>query len=286
MAELNAIIGTILRELAQARYMSDTYSRNLSRIYERDALLRLFPVPRAEVQDVELCLKFAISNIKKIAHDHESTVSKIFASHVENITKDLLDGLGGSADFQEMYPEWQTVVSNLLSQNISIDLQSAILTALEENSSSLINISEEGGKDDEGTGPETITAHRSKISAIISETIERVIFGRKDVSEAVKKLDLQQYPDGNVPSRRSVESKVKSSMTGSIRDRIDVLMSALEKLELEDLFILDVDVTKDTLQELPESALTELTIKAQVRNYNWLQVDEKDNKAVRKLQPE
>lgn len=59
-AELREVVGAILRDLAHARAMGDAFSRELSAEYEKDPLLRLFPVPRSEVRQATITLKFAV----------------------------------------------------------------------------------------------------------------------------------------------------------------------------------------------------------------------------------
>jgi hypothetical protein len=60
MARLNQIIGAILTEITKAQATSDAYSRDLKASYREDAFLKLLSVPRIEVKDVTIDLKFAI----------------------------------------------------------------------------------------------------------------------------------------------------------------------------------------------------------------------------------
>jgi hypothetical protein len=60
MAKLNQIIGAILTEITKAQATSDAYSRNLKSSYREDPFLKLLSVPRTEVKNVTIDLKFAI----------------------------------------------------------------------------------------------------------------------------------------------------------------------------------------------------------------------------------
>jgi hypothetical protein len=60
MAKLNQIIGAILTEITKAQATSDAYSRDLKASYREDPFLKLLSVPRIEVKDVTIDLKFAI----------------------------------------------------------------------------------------------------------------------------------------------------------------------------------------------------------------------------------
>ena len=60
MAKLNQVIGAILTEITKAQATSDAYSRDLKASYREDSFLKLLAVPRIEVKDVTIDLKFAI----------------------------------------------------------------------------------------------------------------------------------------------------------------------------------------------------------------------------------
>jgi hypothetical protein len=78
VAELNDVLGAILRDVAQARVISDLYSRNVSLEYRQDEVLSGFPVPRVEVTEASIDLKFAVNKIEQ----KESDPVKIIATHV------------------------------------------------------------------------------------------------------------------------------------------------------------------------------------------------------------
>ena len=303
MAELNAIIGTVLRELAQARYMSDIYSRDLSRLYEKDPLLRMFPVPRAEVQEVELSLKFAISDIREIFQNENNLLSRIFSLYIESISQDALKGLKGSAKIRKDYPQWLEFVKKFKkNQNLKADLQTSILSALEENANSLlfdkskrIFVNEESSprssskKSDSSPSSQPDMQGKLKgvkipfqtLSSIINPAIYSALLDHPDIQA---ELGKESYTTKRYSEEFS--TKIKRSIGGGIRDQIYGLQNALQEIDLEALFVVDVDATSETLQTLPESAITTLTIKTQVRNYVWSQVDEKEGKTFRKLSPE
>ncbi len=69
MADLQQVLGAVLRDLAKARFSADLYSRSISRYYEADPLLRKFPVPRADIEEVELDLKFSITDVTRTEVD-------------------------------------------------------------------------------------------------------------------------------------------------------------------------------------------------------------------------
>lgn len=64
MATINEVISTLLQNLSEARSSADQMSKQLSSEYMNDPVLRLFPVPRTEIRDVQIELKFGIREVK------------------------------------------------------------------------------------------------------------------------------------------------------------------------------------------------------------------------------
>jgi hypothetical protein len=71
--ELYQLIGSALRDVAQARFMADLYSRQISYQYERDGVLRQFPVPRVDIDEAEIALHFSI---REVADDPARRISR------------------------------------------------------------------------------------------------------------------------------------------------------------------------------------------------------------------
>jgi len=65
VAELNDVLGAILRDVAQARVTSDLFSRSVSLDYREDEILSGFPVPRVEVMQATIDLKFAVNDVER-----------------------------------------------------------------------------------------------------------------------------------------------------------------------------------------------------------------------------
>jgi hypothetical protein len=60
MAKLEQIVGSLLKDISQAQAISDAYSRDLRSTYREDPYLKLLSVPRTEIKEVTVDLKFAI----------------------------------------------------------------------------------------------------------------------------------------------------------------------------------------------------------------------------------
>ena len=65
MAELNDVLGAMLRDIAQARVAADLFSRNVSLDYQKDEVLSGFPVPRVEVTQASIDLRFAVNQVEQ-----------------------------------------------------------------------------------------------------------------------------------------------------------------------------------------------------------------------------
>lgn len=60
---LAEVVGAVMAGLAEARSLGDRLSRDLADLYERDNLMRAFPVPRMEYANVEIDLPFAVRSV-------------------------------------------------------------------------------------------------------------------------------------------------------------------------------------------------------------------------------
>lgn len=60
--DMGQVLGDLLNSIVTARNTSDRTSRDLALQYERDELMRMFPVPFVELANVEVELKFAFES--------------------------------------------------------------------------------------------------------------------------------------------------------------------------------------------------------------------------------
>jgi hypothetical protein len=89
VADLNTVLGAILRDVAQARVMSDLFSRNVSVEYQQDAVLRAFPVPRIDVVQATIDLRFAVSGIEQRPTDKGAIVRNQAAPYATVLARQL-----------------------------------------------------------------------------------------------------------------------------------------------------------------------------------------------------
>lgn len=96
MAEFHHIIGALLKDITQARALSDRYSQEVSRYYQGDEQLNLFPIPRTEVDNVQLHLKFVIKQAeqyKYLSNQHINIVKSVFTNYAIHIANHWLSFL-------------------------------------------------------------------------------------------------------------------------------------------------------------------------------------------------
>lgn len=270
MAQLHTIIGAILRDIAQARVTSDIYSREISQYYEKDSLLRLFPVPRSEIREVDFDLKFIMSNIG-VDPDRKdirsAKIAVIFEQYSENIAHDIFENLRGSETIQKI-TEWVELILKLENDGLHLELQRRILYFFESQSQNLIRQIETDGE---------INLHleQDRVRSGILDIIDALIYKREDVLTMNEKY-----------KNHRLLTSVKRSVANGFRDQLNAIDSEIEFLEASEEYKVEVDVTPQGIQEVPEAAISSIRVSSVIRNYNWSQVEEKDNKIIRRLVPE
>lgn len=270
MSQLHHIVGAILRDIAQSRVTSDLYSREISQYYEKDSLLRLFPVPRSEIKEVEFDLKFAFSGVsidpdRKDVRD--TKIAQIFEEFAEAIPGDIFENLRGSEKIRKI-DEWVTLVNAIEESGVRLELQTFLIEFFDAAKGTLLTITENEGKVD-------INFDMDRTREGILATIERLIYSRNDILEMAKKY-----------SSKRLWPSVKTSVSNGFRDQLNDMNEAFEFLEAAEEYKVEIDVTSGALTELPPESLSSLRVVTEIRNYSWSQVEERDNKKIRRLIPE
>ena len=65
MPTLGEVVGALLRDVVHARSSADRFSAALSQQYLKDDILSNFPVPRIDINEITLNLRFAIVDVGK-----------------------------------------------------------------------------------------------------------------------------------------------------------------------------------------------------------------------------
>lgn len=260
MADLQQIVGAILRDLAKARFSADLYSRSISRYYENDYLLRRFPVPRADVEEVELDLKFSIAGVPDSEVNHESqeaNAAVLFERSVERLVATFLDIARARNESDQAFNDtwWKYLTKGFNSTALRIEMRQKVLRYFIESYTHLIN--------DEG---------RFNADLALQE-LERPI---RWAMEPYAKEEYTASPgsDAEQQMKRDLRAMVLPLMKeDDIRQAVTAMTPAIETIwQGNSDARLEVMIEGGQLSQLSDAALSSVKIKAVVRNMVWTEV--------------
>jgi hypothetical protein len=264
MAQLHHVIGAILRDIAQGRVSSDLYSREVSRYYEQDSMLRLFPIPRTEIKEIQIDLRFGIQAVAidtDRTEDRDARLAGLFERYVGRICQAIFARLENAdepvrARFSELdTPAWRAGV------------QAVLIGYFEENGKDVV--SETTRTEGEET-ESTLNLKRDQVKKDLVPLLAAAVY------EPLSTED---------PELKTAIGTVKGSITRDIGEQLEGLDEEVGLLAASE-YRVEVDVTADRLQELPEAAISTIRITTAMRNYVWSQVEDKAGQTVRRLIPE
>lgn len=257
-AKLHHVVGAIMRDLARSRVAADVFSRNISRFYEQDSLLRVFPVPRTEISEVTIDLRFAIADAVLDERPMDAAAGKLVEGYAARIIEAAFDVLANA----EEEAGWSEILESFRRHERSglvVDLVDALEGALLEPLT-----------DDEDL-EKALLKHAGVVIGVLYSRLGEVVGDRK------KQFRTAYTREGELSwarVRRYVDDKVEMlvrELSGALQVRGDAYQLA-------------VAVTASELQDLPELAVSSLRITTRTRNYVWSQVDEnEDGEPVRRL---
>ena len=275
MADLQQIVGAILRDLAKARFGSDLYSRSIARYYENDYLLRKFPVPRSEIEEVEIDLKFSISDILDSdvnAESREANVAFMLERTVERLVATFLD-VGRQLMEKPEHGQIARKLADDLSKGfnsatIRIELRQGVLRYFIESYTYLI--SNDG---------------RFNHELALTEL-------KRPFRWSLYNYRKQRVDDEGEPEHRALIDALDGLYTLVAKD--EAFIEVVKSLEGSIANIwqkshdarLEVEVDGHKLAEMSDAAISSLRIKAVVRNHVWTEVKVGDRETQRSLTSE
>lgn len=271
MAQLHQVIGAILRDIAQARVTSDLYSRETSRYYEQDPLLRLFPIPRSEIQEIVMDLQFVISEVAEDPErrqERDARINRIFDLYGDLIADEIIERLKGPSEIA-LIPEWIAEWESFNTPEFRSELSEKIIDFFESNPGVIIE-EIDGGR--EMNVVEDIDKARDKINEILDNLV-------------YKRAELIAVDEANPETE--IIRRVKTYVSYGLGDQLEAMQQDIRiSLEAGKEQKVEVDVTTEKLQGIPETAISSIKITTSMRNYLWSQVEEKEGKPIRRLIPE
>jgi hypothetical protein len=277
--------------ISQARASSDIYSRNLSKYYEQDPLLRRFPTPRTDIDEIEIDLKFAISGIEinpSQEENREAMAATIFVKYSESITEAffeaILNSLGELLKDKKIDNEKidRQTLNKIRGFEHRIYLRQDILLYFQLNKDRLLAKIRDG------------SAHKDIKENILHRVFEKIDEGELSESQLrMAKSLLFQDSQLSTTDLELLEKHVfKDALDKKLKEILQEMQAPLsyvwegkgdEKIAGDKK--VSVEVTADKLRETPESVISLIKIKARVQNYIWTKV-EHEGRQWRSLNPE
>lgn len=271
MASLQQILSAMLRDVAKSRFSSDLYSRTIARYYENDYLLRKFPIPRTDIDEVEIGLKFGIDELE--ANDlngegKEANLAFVLERTTEQLVSTFLDlALAFCEDEQNRETTThieQAMTLGFHSASLRIELRQYLLRYLIESYPHLID--HQGRFDSEA-------AHRN-----IRRPLMLALY---QFTPPDKALSVDAFNKTLTPLLDSVlNNDAFNHKLAALAEPVQTIWDGNNDIHLEIL------VNHDHLQHLPEEALSSVRIKASVRNHVWTEVKTGEYSSHRELTSE
>jgi hypothetical protein len=271
MPELYQIIGAVLRDVAQARFMSDRYSRQISNQYEKDSLMRTFPVPRVEIDEVEFDLHFGITSVavdEARRTSQNTAIGALFDAYSISITRAGLAEIRGAvqeAAAKSGDPAQKAAADQLektfLSDENRERLRGRLLRYFNDNAEELTKSGE---------------LDVDKVNVQV-EQFKKSLDQDPDLIAAQKAIPIP----GDGWTRTLDEAKKK---VGQQVGRMAEEMKAVKGRYFD--YKIEVEVSPDALRDHP--AVSQVRVKSRVKNYRWskVDVDPADLRNLRTLTPE
>ncbi|WP_299398379.1 hypothetical protein [Pelagibius sp.] len=258
MADLQQIVGAILRDLAKARFSADLYSRSIARYYENDYLLRKFPVPRADFEEVEIDLKFSIAGVPDSEVNNESqeaNAAVLFERSVERLVASFLDIARARNQDDQAFNEswWKYLSKGFNSTALRIEMRQKVLRYFIESYTHMID-------DDGNFNAALVLGELERPFRWAMEAFAKEDFTRDEEAEQQMKRDLRELilpiigEDAIKQAVAAMAGPIKTIWQGNSDTRLDIMIEGGQ------------------LSQLSDAALSSVKIKAVVRNMVWTEV--------------
>ncbi len=278
MPKLHQIVGTILRDIAQSRVYSDIYSYEVSVHYEKDSLLRQFPVPRTEITELELDLKFAFSDRLGEAETDQDGIQRIgiFRTQTNFLSRYLLQDAVKYTE-QVLGFAWENQHTEKEKANWE-NLKKALLWKQHENKVQQIIVEyfEQDFKRTEGKSS-TLKYDMDvpKAEKELSAKVQEYLYSNDEINKRIEQVDKSKETLSQM-----IESKIHRDLV-KIEEEVEFMMNMVGAASPE------VDITVEKLIDLPPEIISTVKITTGVRNYLWTKIsDSDDGRPIRKLMPE
>lgn len=288
MAELHEIIGGVLRDIAQSRIASDIHSREASLSYQKDPILRKFPVPRVDIASAEIDLRFAVASVERddefdgdITSQYQKVKRLQLLSRVfERFSAELSEALA-----DEYYKTLKEEISALTLEDDSLYKK---IFETWQVSQSRINT-----RPFRDALADTIN---DEFTEFVQEKITKdFILSDEDETKSNFQLlkaiaeQLSKELDNNLLALLDKKNKdtLFAALNKIIKQKYKEMRNTIVWLSQDNMGVnIEVDVASERLETKTPELVSSIKLKVDIRNYVWTQTEERDGKVVRQLVPE
>ena len=258
MAELKDVVGAVLKDVAHSRVISDYFSAEVSGEYEKDPILSVFPVPRVEIKETSINLKFAVDAVQKRPIDLTGPARSLAGRYSAELAAEVF------RDLIENHPNASAILRSIESRNLNLRQR----------------IEAAAGAAILGDQPALDAARLGKPEALAKRVRREVSVVLMEDPEIKRLLVTRGFRVGTINETLMGKANVLASRFSAAFAAAAVAAADRQS------FAIHVGVTRKELDGTPESLVSQISIVAQIRNYEWVEVGEANGVPVKRLRPE
>lgn len=254
MAQLNSIIGSILRDMVLAQHQANLYAASLSEIYSKDGSLELFPMPGIAIGELELDLHYAVTGNSTNDDGSEESqyevnypaLSKKLKQISESYSAILLSAATGT--LKKLFPVESTTGDNPLAKfESTVTLKNQFESFLSRK---------------------ILEALRSRFTLLIGEQGN---LNKQIIKETVIKVgesELTHHEDLNELLEKQAEGKTKLSqaLTAAVESSIDTILQDASIMRKRLMPSAEIIVSGEALAQLPSDSIQRIRLKLSPRD--------------------
>jgi hypothetical protein len=250
MIKVSDIVGALVRSVTVARIQADFMSGQASIEYLKDPTLRSFPVPRTEIQKVDMDLRLVIADAQQVA-----------ANPIAIAKKSLLDRV-------------PSFVDRLLTLNYETGNQAKLKSLFGANALAAAAIVTKAVRDRIAQNPLEFTSkwlvRQKSAAAKLKGAAEQGVYS------AMATFGVSGTLDGAFPQESLQEAL-------SFCEATPQALKIASDIAAITGFDLDLSVKKDDLVNVPEHLVSGISLTLSVDNYEWTTATDAQGNAVNKL---
>lgn len=255
MAQLNSIIGSILRDMVLAQHQANLYAASLSNIYSKDGTLERFPIPSIAVGELEIDLHYAVdegsdseNSNKEFLPQYEinyPALGRILKEISESFSPILLTAAVGT--LKKIFPVESTTGDNPLAKF--------------ENSISLKNQFENF------LSRKILDGLRSKFTLLLDENGDLNKQNIKDTVIKVAEIGITHHQDLKELLAKQQKSKeiLSQSITAAVDNAMDTVLQDINIMRKRLIPSAEVIIGGEQLANLPSDSIQRIHLKLSPR---------------------